>query len=220
MCGVIGAFSEDRLSRDDLQDFLKLAKQSRVRGLHACGLSWPDPSRPTLRCVTFYRGFDPFKAAVDNLADNPPWALIGHTRYSTSGDWTVDANNQPLRLRERTLVFNGVVSQAEKPQYEAEFGVQCDSDNDGEVFLRLAERPGFDPARFVAEIRGSFAGIWLEPPVARAVRNDRRPLWEAKRAGVAFVASTRDILARAGLGGLEQRPVPPGTVLEWRPRAG
>jgi glutamine phosphoribosylpyrophosphate amidotransferase len=137
---------------------------------------------------------------------------IAHARYSTSGDWRTPANNQPLVVAEMALAFNGVISMGTKPEFEADFGVTCASDNDGEVFLRRLE--GGEPAdAFIRRINGSFAGVWLRDGRLYAGRNARRPLWRCYAHGAWWYASTADIFRRAGFAS-HLAPVPINAVEE------
>jgi len=124
-------------------------------------------------------------------------------------------NNQPLVAGGRALVFNGVIHMGTKPEFEKEFGVQCTTDNDGEVFLRMlakadetaegdGTRSAHDDAEHILNVMDqqshiSFAGCWLDLQGRLwAARNERRPLWRASILDATWYASTRDIFLRAG----------------------
>ncbi len=198
MCGLSGYWSAEP-NLEVLRDFERLFYQSRIRGLHAFGLVWArEGAQPGVM-----RSFkaESILEQVDILSAKPPRWMLGHTRYSTSGDWRVLENNQPLVTDAGILVYNGIIHQGTKEEYEAEFGVKCSVDNDGEILLRKVEQ-GVDPAAFVTGIRGSFAGMYVIGGVPYALRNGRRPLWSswAKKDGTVYLASTQDIFERAGVG--------------------
>ena len=147
-------------------------------------------------------------------------AGIFHCRYSTSGDYRDERNNQPLLWNNTDLglVFNGVISMKTKIEMEAEYGIGLNSDNDGEIVLKLyhtKERL----KEFLETTPGSFAGAIMNQNKIIFGRNERRPAWIAnKRHGVYF-ASTLDIFLRSGFKPLERGDsldsLKPGHVYEW-----
>lgn len=186
MCGVVGyepIEKGDRVAR--VSSLVRLAYESRVRGMHAYGLAQPE-------VVQKFSRLDSFLKALEEFDDEKP--LIAHCRYSTSGDWTVPTNNQPIVVDNRALAFNGVISMGTKQEFEAQFDVKCDTENDGEIFLRRPEVLRFPKV--------SFAGVWLDGSVLCAARNERRPLWTCRAHGAEWFASTRDIFLRAGFSGM------------------
>lgn len=195
MCAVIGydplVDSSARVRRDA---FAKLLMESRVRGMHSFGFAQPGRCVKSLELAGILEAtemFDPWKP------------MIAHCRYSTSGDWRDERNNQPIVVGSEALVFNGVISMGTKKEFESEFDVKCDTENDGEVFLRRKDR-----LALVAR-RGSFAGVWLDGDRLFAARNARRPLWLCRAYGAAWYASTRDILRRAAFPWQTAIEVPP-----------
>lgn len=205
MCGIVGYSSNDPTPAD-LRDVQKLFWQSSIRGLHAFGYA---SYLPEHKIITVYRTlkFGQMVQAIAQLADGEegalPLRLLTHARYDLSGDYHRLGNNQPLYLDETNtaLAFNGVISMATKPEFEREFGVQCSTENDGEILLRLMQQ-GVRPEEFTRQMRGSFAGILLQGGELYALRNERRPLWFYNREDRAFFyASTRDIFLRAGFPG-------------------
>lgn len=211
MCGVIGYWPLGQAypTTPRHQAFASLLLESRVRGMHAYGLKQP--------LAAVYRSSDP-KDIVDAFMPGMP--AIAHARYSTSGDWRTPENNQPIEVGHLSLAFNGVIHMGTREEFSREFGVECETYNDGEVFLRLLEKyqrqhdapmEGDDLLGRHLAIRdacvasvlrdiggGSFAGCWLEGGVLHAVRNERRPLWSWHHLGAIWYASTLDIFLRAG----------------------
>lgn len=201
MCGVIGAVGG--LQPDVIR---RVFEQSRIRGLHAFGAAWLEAGAVRVsRSLTW----EPIDALVSQL-DTP--ALLLHARYSTSGDWQVLDNNQPLMLNGTALVFNGVISMATQAEMERQYNVQLTHDNDGELFLRWLAQ-GLAVAEVARLMQGSFAGCWLTPNGLSALRNVRRPLWRAQVEGMTLYASTADILRRAGIDGAVA--VAPDQVESW-----
>lgn len=214
MCGVIGYKPHDEehaVANESEVDihcakkaFGDLMRQSQVRGLHAYGLA--QPGHP--------QGLYVHKAAmVGEIVDffNPGLPAVAHCRYSTSGDWKDMANNQPIVVDDIALVFNGVIHMGTRDEFEKVFDVECETENDGEVFLRSALKwsnqrgsllEGWQ--NFLNDMTGSFAGCWLYNGVLFAGRNLRRPLWRNFYCGATWYASTRDIFLRSGFPEPEQ----------------
>lgn len=188
MCGVIGYWSAVPTAADRTT-VRRLFLESKIRGLHAFGFA-------TLNNLAARTLDLPNLLKILRQADY--LGLIGHTRYSTSGDWRVEANNQPIVLDGMSLCFNGVISMKLKAEYEQEYGRLYQTENDGEIFMRHV-LDGGDPVAFTQQMTGSFAGCYIRQGEVFALRNDRRPLWYAVRGDAVFVGSTRDILSRAGL---------------------
>lgn len=202
MCGVIGmATSEPRAEHQAL--LRRLFVESRVRGIHAFGFSfWDGESVVTRRFLSVKDCVEAVPRGITRL--------IGHCRYSTSGDHRTPANNQPIQIGQAALAFNGVVSMASKAEYERQYDRRYATENDGEIVLDKLIR-GDDWRRFVADGRFSFAGLALERDRLTAIRNVRRPLYRCNREGAVFFASTADIFRRAGFdSGVES--VPPGVA--------
>lgn len=213
MCGVIGMFAPDPGVRH-LEAVCRLFEQSQIRGLHSFGITaWVGASSlqdglETKKAFTL----DKIKAGILEYKHRPPELLIGHNRYSTSGDYHDHANNQPIHIPGISLVFNGVITQATKDQYEKIFGKRYQTENDGEIFSRKV-LDGEDWARFVADGRFSFAGLFVRNGEAFAIRNRQRPLYMGNAPGGVFFASTADIFKRAG-GFARVREVPAGKPLK------
>ncbi len=197
MCGVIGFASKDP-TRSHLLKIISLFKESKIRGLHAFGFTTWEPNwlKDGLATKKF-NSILAVEAALREYELNPPEILIGHTRYSTSGDFHDHSNNQPIHVPGVSLVFNGVISMKTKEEREKEFKTLYTTDNDGEIVSRKIIG-GEDAESFVAEGRFSFAGLYMSNGEIKAIRNKNRPLWYSKTDDAVFVASTKDIFRRAG----------------------
>lgn len=189
MCAIIGYRAD---GEPDLDLISRVFEASKIRGLHAFGYAfWRGGLLHT------YRFLD-LKELLAHLAVHRPQALIGHCRYSTSGDYRNLENNQPVRRGSRALVFNGVIHMGTRTEMEAEYGVQLVTENDGEIVL--AQEP-FEPVGFVRGLKGSFAGLILDASGIIALRNTRRPAHIVEGQGFSLVISTSDIATRAAVPG-------------------
>lgn len=208
MCGVIGYFSKSP-SDDHVALIERLFEASKIRGLHAFGATAraQDGKLMTFK-TTALREIKQWLRGIPRFD-----LLIGHTRYSTSGDWRQPENNQPIVVAGSSLVFNGVISQASKKEYEKIFSKTYETGNDGEIFLRKVI-DGEDWAQFVREGKFSFAGAFLHNGEAVAIRNKNRPLWSCETADANFLASTQDIFKRAGFSHQTPIEVKPGEVYQ------
>lgn len=204
MCGIIGYYSPDPLP-DHSELFYALAKEAKIRGLHAFGVSYYEGDHIETRKWFAFPDRDQMATACES------GRAIWHNRYSTSGDWHDMANNQPIDMGVLSVALNGVITMAPKDEWEEEFGVRCVSSNDAEILARVLEKGG-DPGKFVTSIRGSVAAVWLQGGKVWTVRNLQRPLHYFVASGAVFVVSTVDIARRGA--GVEPRPVPPYLSIE------
>ena len=193
MCGIIG-YTNPSPNDSDLEQLLTVLLESGIRGLHACGFSYSDGS--TLHTSTHPQPITSVATIglVRSMVSDNGIHMIAHARYSTSDL----AYNQPIQVGNTAIAHNGVITQLDPegwvdrwPQY------RCVGRNDSELLLRCILAGG-DP---MAEFPGaSIAALTLaEDGTIRAMRNGLRPLWTGTiRRGTVW-ASTRDILARAGV---------------------
>jgi len=210
MCGIVGYVVGKRAHAPvAFEFFTKLMEESRVRGMHASGASWIANGKVRTLKAPIPAWELVSGAAWDALRRSTPMQAIGHTRYSTSGDWQDNANNQPVATSKLAVVHNGLVSMADQKTYEAAYDVKTTSANDTEVILRrvLAAR---------GSLSSAFDRIYtVQPPIfacgflddqgrVTAIRDHIRPLWlfRSKALSLTGFASTRDIVLRAleGLG--------------------
>jgi glutamine phosphoribosylpyrophosphate amidotransferase len=215
MCGVIGykpinqTASQQEVARIA---FGRLMHESKVRGMHSYGLVDYWPSGSLERYIRFTAEENrPLESTI--LCFRPELMTIAHCRFSTSGDWRGNNwNAQPLVIEwgkghgDLALTFNGVIHMGTKEEFEEDWEVKCETDNDGEIFLRRLEK-GDTPEGFFKQLAGSFAGVWLKDKDLWAGRNARRPLWKCIQYGALWYASTQDIFKRAGFEGMTEVPV-------------
>jgi hypothetical protein len=140
MCGIVGIQFLNDNRPEKAREFIEhLLLQSKIRGLHATGaaasvggeirvLKAAVPAQKFLLMPEWAAFCDPL-----------PASMILHTRYSTSGDWHDEQNNQPLGTENLALVHNGIVSMGTKQEMEQAYGVQLGTENDSEIILRKIE---------------------------------------------------------------------------------
>ena len=189
MCSVI-AYSTENKNEKEIELLKQLIIQSKIRGLHSFGVSYLEQGKIITK--------KQFKLDVDELLKDfiksSSTKLIYHNRYSTSGDYKDEKNNQPIQVENRALAMNGVLSMATKEEFEKEFNVKCESDNDTEIFLRN-NKPIIDT--LIENPNASFAGVYLDDKKFYALRNEKRPLYYFFFSNAKFVVSTKDIARRA-----------------------
>lgn len=193
MCGVIG-YTNPSPTEGDLEQLLTVLMESGIRGLHACGFSYSDGS--TLHTYTYPQPITSVATMglVRSMVSDNGIHMIAHARYSTSDL----AYNQPIQAGSTSIVHNGVITQLDPDGWVGRWpGYRCVGRNDSELLLRCILAGG-DP---MAEFPGaSIAALTLaEDGTIRAMRNGLRPLWTGSIGQGTVWASTRDILARAGV---------------------
>lgn len=194
MCGIFGAHIFDKESESTF--CIRVMKELAIRGLHSFGMCYADDlSYVVLK--SFQR--DCFDFFYDCFNESNATSFIFHNRYSTSGDWNEMKNNQPIVCKDiGAIAMNGVLTMKTKQEYEADFFVKCDSDNDAEIFLRMIEK-GVVLEDFLKEKRQcSFAGLFLLNTTIFGLRNNKRPLYHYKSEDGEYLVSTLDVIKRAG----------------------
>jgi glutamine---fructose-6-phosphate transaminase (isomerizing) len=209
MCGVIG-YKWDGTAPKAMRRFLeRLLVRSQMRGRHATGIAWA--SNGQLYATKDSVPADEFILTQDwnQLMTDPPASAILHTRYSTSGDWHDNNNNQPIIVNGLAIAHNGLVSMATKEEFQAKYDVCITTENDSEIIAQ--------------KIVGNYNGDWeeaietglaevnaVEPAIyalclltrdgeLHARRDNVRPLYRFKvpKLGLEGYCSTLDIFIRA-----------------------
>lgn len=213
MCGILGykLFSRDaEAAHQSIGLFEQLLLESQIRGKHATGIAYVDGGQ-----VRGAKKPIPASEFIETDAWSTvkcyiPTEMIAHTRYSTSGDWHDNKNNQPLNNRDMALVHNGLVSMASKEEFEAQYQVATATSNDSEIILRKALGAYVD-SDIVESVKFALEEVHrYAPPIFACafldrggnicvVRDHLRPLWLFlhKSWCMAGFASTRDIIQRA-----------------------
>jgi len=190
MCGILGVVMKQYDPK-----ILHVINQLKIRGTHAYGIAYVESNeikRCKSNCIEFVC------AQIDRLKLT---TFIFHNRYSTSGDYKDDNNNQPIIVGDTAMVFNGVISMKTKPEMEQEFDIKMSTDNDGEIML-LKPNEFYNPS-------ASFAGVFLTKSKCYGVRNNKRPMYLYQDENLQILVSTIDTLKRAGFDCTKARIVKP-----------
>jgi glutamine phosphoribosylpyrophosphate amidotransferase len=191
MCAVIGVDLKNP-SIDDLTLVMNVFLESKIRGMHATGLTFLcDDKLVTLMAPLPADIFSPIQNLSD-MVDNNTLKLIGHCRYSTS-----DLEyNQPLYNNDVAIVHNGVISQELPENWEKLYGITTKTKNDSELLLHTVTN---DP--LVLWSNSSIAAIELHRTgKLKAYRNGKRPLYITELDNGVIYTSTADIMKRASNG--------------------
>ena len=191
MCAVIGVDLKNP-SMDDLTLVMKVFLESKIRGMHATGLTFLyDGKLVTLIAPLPADRFSPIENLSDMVCDDK-LKLIGHCRYSTS-----DLEyNQPLYTKDVAIVHNGVISQELPENWEKLYGITTKTKNDSELLLHtVSDSP------LMLWSNASMAVIELHNSgVMKAYRNGKRPLYVTELDNGVIYTSTADIMHRASNG--------------------
>ena len=183
MCAIIGFISKNP-NAEAILTLKRLFIESKIRGMHAYGYAAIE-GKPQVQKS------NQLKPLLDSIGK--PTALIGHCRYSTSGDYLDMKNNQPIQYKDEFLAFNGVIDMRTKPEMEKAYGITMSCDNDGEIILQDQERLDFINKNI------TFAGIFLNNKEMTFMRNLSRPAYIAHKHDAIYIGSTADIMKRAML---------------------
>lgn len=199
MCAIIG-FVCPEPNVNAILTLKRLFIESKIRGMHAYGYA-----AITKNGSKHISKGPSLKTLLNNMPETPQ-LLIGHCRYSTSGDYLDNNNNQPLTFNEESLVFNGVIDMRTKSEMERAHGIKMSSDNDGEIMLQSKDRM----ALLKTDI--TYSGLVLKTNAVQFFRNEGRPGYKATRFGATYIGSTADILRRCAL---NPEVLNPHEVYEW-----
>jgi len=189
MCAVIGVHNNDKV---DIDSFRKLLDQSMIRGKHATGLAYIDyKDANKIKHFILPKSADAFDIP-DNIYTK---MLIAHCRYSTSDiEW-----NQPIVSQDIAVVHNGVITQSDPSTWEATYNYKFETKCDSEIILRAWENQSH-----ALWLEGSMSAVVIDARGTNSMhffRNEQRPLYYAQANKDTFIASTKDILERAGISG-------------------
>lgn len=197
MCSVIGV-ALDNPTWDELFSVQRVFHESRIRGLHATGISYvrdgvvhtlKEPI-PADEFVEIY-----MKNMSDFVDKNGKLMMVGHCRYSTS-----DLEyNQPIANTCISVVHNGVITQELPENWKQLYGYECNTKNDTELLLHTISEDKSplevwkDSSLAVIELYGN--------QKMRFYRNGKRPLYLTNMPSGSIITSTKDVPKRAGLTG-------------------
>jgi glutamine phosphoribosylpyrophosphate amidotransferase len=187
MCSIIGwngNFDDEVVE--------SLCYNSRIRGLHSFGYSYAYNGNIESKKFLDYDAF------VNSLKSDKPNKFIAHFRYSTSGDYQDQNNNQPITRDSLSMVFNGVLDMRTKQEMQEAYNTKMLTDNDGE--LAIIHKLQSDDS-FIEFVKNkSFAGAFIDSSGdIKVFRNINRPSHIGEYKGAKVLASTKDILKRSGV---------------------
>jgi len=211
MCAIIGAIFRNP-SSDDIEAVQRVFRESRIRGMHATGLSVLKGGK--VITVKEPVSADEFESIDDldlHLNEDGNLYMIGHCRYSTS-----DIEfNQPFSDKDKTMAIahNGVISQEMPKKWESLYGYACETRNDSELLLHtvLADKSPFhewpDASIAAVELRND--------KTLRFYRNGKRPLHLTFMKNGFIITSTLDVIKRANVVYNTTTVVPPGVYMTF-----
>lgn len=190
MCSVIGAI----IKKPEYEDFQKLGKvfhESRIRGMHATGISYVKANSIVTQKLPVSADMFPFYWD-DYVNEDGNLYLVGHCRYSTS-----DLEyNQPIANEKVSVVHNGVITQELYEDWELLHGYTCEGKNDTELLLRsLAD---YSPLEHWKQSSLAVCELHLDKTL-RVYRNGKRPLYLTSLDNGCIITSTRDVIVRSGI---------------------
>lgn len=202
MCGIIAVTCSN--TEENKRLIFNLLLNSKIRGLHSTGVSLIDNSnkivtiKDNLPSDKFLeKHWDSILEIIDQM-DNIQ--IIGHTRYSTSGDFA-----QPIEINtdieiQSSLVFNGVVTQSDPSTWgDIIPGYQFKSDNDGEILKYCLDRDYRSVVDLYLSTEFSASVCYMDNSGIVHFRTGDRPSWIFKSDDIVAISSTREIMIRSGL---------------------
>lgn len=191
MCAVIGVV----LKKPKIKDFdllLRIFIESKIRGLHATGLSYIKNNQVITEKLPVPADQFPFDFPKYVNEDGNLY-LVGHCRYSTS-----DLQfNQPISNENFSVVHNGVITQELPEHWKELYGYDCITKNDTELLLHT-----FEDNKSSLEVwqNSSLAVCELhKDKMLRFYRNGKRPLYSTKLNNGWLITSTENIPKRAAV---------------------
>ena len=189
MCSVIGALIQNPAAKD-FESIRKVFLESKIRGMHATGLSYIKDSK----VVTFKEAVPADRFVhLDNLEemvnDDGNLYLIGHCRYSTSDL----LYNQPIANDEHSIVHNGVITQELAENWDKLFNYKCKTKNDSELVLHSDS-----PLEEYTDASMAVCELTVDKKLL-VYRNGKRPLYLTSLLNGVIITSTADIPKRAGI---------------------
>lgn len=192
MCAIIGVYLQNP-SQDDFDLIRRVFVESKIRGLHATGMSFINKENKLITVKESLPADEFVEKHLtrmdDILCESGDICLIGHCRYSTS-----DLEyNQPIANDSCSIVHNGVISQEFPEKWESLYGYACETKNDSELVLKSP-----DP---LSEFNHMSMGVCklTKDKKLQFFRNGKRPVYLSSVKNGYIITSTADIVLRAGL---------------------
>ena len=196
MCAIIGAYLRNPTA-SDLETVKRVFLESRIRGMHATGISWvANGSVNTIKePIPANKFIDKYMGDMTEYLNDGRLIMIGHCRYSTS-----DLQyNQPIANQSVSVVHNGVVTQEPPSNWETLYNYKCSTRNDTELLLHTIEE---DKCVLGKWAQSSLSVIELhEDQEMVFYRNGKRPMWLTSLDNGCIITSTKNVPVRAGVGG-------------------
>lgn len=191
MCSVIGAILREP-SQDDFEMLKRVFHESRIRGMHATGLSYVKSGKVWTEKYPVPADKFPFRFE-DYVNEDGNLYLVGHCRYSTS-----DLEyNQPIASESFSVVHNGVITQELPEHWKELYGYDCETKNDTELILHTREE-GKCVLETWKDSSLAVCELWNDKKI-RFYRNGKRPIYFTTLENGFIITSTSDVARRAGL---------------------
>lgn len=191
MCAVIGVILHNP-TKQDLEIIKFVFHESKIRGMHATGLSYVKNGQIITEKLPVPADEFPFKFA-EYINEDGNLYLIGHCRYSTS-----DLEyNQPISNNNLSVVHNGVITQELPEKWKELYGYDCETKNDTELILHTAE-DAISPLLRWKDSSLAVCELHVDK-VLRVYRNGKRPLYLTSLGNGSIITSTADIPSRVGI---------------------
>jgi glutamine phosphoribosylpyrophosphate amidotransferase len=187
MCSIIGALIQNPTSKD-FETIRKVFLESKIRGMHATGLSYVKANSVVTQKLPVSADKFPFDFE-SYLNEDGNLYLIGHCRYSTS-----DLEyNQPIANGTHSIVHNGVITQELAENWDKLFNYKCETKNDSELVLHSDS-----PLEEYTDASMAVCELTVDKELL-AYRNGKRPLYLTSLVNGVIITSTADIPKRAGI---------------------
>lgn len=193
MCAIIGVTLQSP-SLEDFEMIKRVFLESKIRGMHATGLSYVKNNEVVTEKLPVPADQFPFNFK-EYVNEDGNIYLVGHCRYSTS-----DLEyNQPIANKTVSVVHNGVVSQELPEHWKELYGYDCVTKNDTELLVHTIE-DALSPLAVWKD--ASLAVVELHTDkTLRAYRNGKRPIYKTVLSNGVIFTSTEDIIKRVGVEG-------------------
>jgi glutamine phosphoribosylpyrophosphate amidotransferase len=203
MCAVVGMVLRSPTT-EDFQLATRVFHESRIRGLHATGISYVKGGKITTEKLAVPADEFPFEFE-NYVNEDGNLYLIGHCRYSTS-----DLQyNQPLGDSSISIVHNGVVTQELPENWKELYGYDTETKNDSELIYKTV---GESPLEKWKDASISAIELYADKHI-RFYRNGKRPIYLSLIQNGCIITSTKDIAIRAGVSMSDE--LPPNTYYTY-----
>ena len=191
MCAIIGAVVRNPTA-NDFQLLKRVFLESKIRGMHATGLSYVKNNEVITEKLPVPADQFPFKFS-EYVNEDGNLYLVGHCRYSTS-----DLEyNQPISNGNVSVVHNGVITQELPERWEELYGYDCETKNDTELLLHTIQE-NVSPLRRWKDASLSVC-VLSRQKTLKVFRNGKRPNYLTLIPNGVIITSTKDISKRAGI---------------------